>query len=270
MKTFKARCSKLNHIKVNLITDKQLKTLFDLQNKEKALTINQEGTLSELVYKRDNPELTQGTKTLCKSWLKEQVYNRKKEFSNKFTQKGNITEDNSIDFIAEQLGFGMLMKNEERFNNEYFEGEPDILPKDLVIDAKNSWDQDTFPLFEDEIPEDDYYGQLQGYMNLTGKRKAILVYVLSDTPINLIEKEAYYWCKNNGYEELDLEIYKQFIRKMTYQDIPDEDKIKVFEVLYDEKYIKEKEQGVLLCREYISELIKKRSTEKVMIAKLYR
>jgi hypothetical protein len=268
MREFKARCSKLNHIKITSITDKQLITLDDLSKKEK-LTVKQNETLIDLKYKRDNPEISQGTKTYCKKWLKEQTFKRRKEFTSKYTEKGNITEDNSIDFIADQLGFGMLIKNETFFSNEYFDGTPDVVISILVIDAKNSWDQDTFPLYETEIPEDDYYGQLQGYMNLTGKRKSLLVYILSDTPINIIEREAYFWCRDNGYEELDIEVHKEFIRKMTYNDIPNEDKIKVFEVEYDEAYIKEKELGVKLCREYIKELIDQRESEKKRIKKTY-
>ena len=56
---------------------------------------------------------------------------------------------------------------------------------------------------------------------------------------------------------------------MTYQDIPSEDKIKIFEVDYNENYIKEKELGVKLCRTYIDELIKNRELEKKRIKKTY-
>ena len=190
-------------------------------------------------------------KTYCEQWLKEQIYGRKKEFTSKQTQKGLIVEDNSIDFIAEQLKLGMLFKNEDFFENDYMQGTPDIILPDLIIDAKNSWDCFTFPLFEDGIPTDAYDWQLQGYMELTNKDKAILAYVLSDTPLNLIEKEAYWWCKNNGYEELDMEIFREFVSRMTYKNIDPKFKLKTYEIYKDEAKIKQIENRVYQCRDYI-------------------
>jgi len=258
MKKFKIRCSAINKIGITSLTEKQYERLEILTNKD-GLTEKQQTELHGLRHRLRNPKLTTGSKTYCKNWLKEQkeVFNRAKIIKSKYINKGNITEDNSIDFIAEQLGFGMLLKNEKHFSNDFIEGTPDIITKDLVIDAKNSWDHDTFPLFEDEIPEKDYSSQLQGYMCLTGRKKSKLAYVLSDTPINLIEKEAYYWCKDNGFDDLDVDIYKQFIRKMTYSDVPDHLKIKVFDLDYDQSYIDQVEKAVKLCRIYIKELIKK-------------
>ncbi len=200
--------------------------------------------------------LSQTAKTYCETWLKEQIYNRKKEFTSKYTEKGNISEDNSLDFIAEYLGYGMLMKNEEHLNNHIMTGTPDVILKDLVIDVKNSWDNFTFPLFETDIPDKSYYWQAQCYMYLTGKSNYKLIYVLSDTPVHLIEKEAYYWCKNNGFEELDIDIHKQFIRKMTYTDIEDKYKIKVFDIERNNEDIQKIEKRVLECRKYIKELSK--------------
>jgi hypothetical protein len=83
-----------------------------------------------------------------------------------------------------------------------------------------------------------------------------LIYVISDTPVNLIEKEAYYWCKDNGYDELDLDIYKQFIRKMTYQDVDSKLKIKSFDIKRNPKEIEKVIERVWQCRNYISKLLK--------------
>ena len=201
-----------------------------------------------------NEVLGQTAKTYCENWLKEQIYNSRKEFSTKHTQKGLIVEDNSIDFIAEQLGYGFLIKNEEHFENDYLTGTPDVLVNDTVIDVKNSWDCFSFPIFANEIPTKDYYYQLQGYMALTGKTKARLIYVLSDTPENLIEKEAYFWCKNNGYEDLDIDVYKRFEKNMTYKDVEPSKKIKVFEIDRDETVINAIYDRVKECRTYINNL----------------
>ena len=200
--------------------------------------------------------LSQTTKSYLEQLCKEIIYNTKYTFSSKYTDKGNIVEDNSIDFIAEQLEYGMLIKNEQYYSNDFICGTPDIITNDEVIDVKNSWDCFTFPLFSDEVPNKDYYYQLQCYMALTGLKKAKLIYVLSDTPISIIEKEAYWYCKNNGYDELDMDIYKEFEQRMTYKDVSPDAKIKVFDIEHNDDVIAEIYERVNLCRDYVKELIK--------------
>lgn len=193
--------------------------------------------------------------TYLQTWLKEQLFNRRKEFSNKYTQKGLIMEDNSIDMVADYLDLGMLMKNEQYFENDFFTGTPDVILKDFIIDVKNSWDCFTFPFFDKEVPNKGYYWQAQVYMDLVGRDSYKLIYVLSDTPENIIEKTAYYWCKDNGYEELDLDIYDKFLAKMTYPDIPIEKKIKVFDIQRNDADIEKIKERVKECRTYINQLI---------------
>jgi len=197
--------------------------------------------------------LSQTAKTYCEDWFKEQVYGRKREFTSKYTQKGNEVEDNSLDFVAEQLGYGMLIKNEEFFENDFMTGTPDIIVPDL-IDVKNSWDCFTFPLFETKIPNMDYYWQGQGYMHLTERAEFKLIYVLSDTPLHLIRKEAYWYAKNNGYEESDEDILNEFRAKMKYPDIPNNLKIKSFDIKRIDNDIKLIKQQVIKCRTYIETL----------------
>jgi predicted phage-related endonuclease len=192
--------------------------------------------------------------TYLENWVKEQIYSRRKEFTSKYTQKGNETEDYSIDIIADKMGFGMLVKNEQYFENEFLCGTPDIVLKDTIIDAKSSWDCFTFTLFETELNKN-YYWQVQGYMALTGIKKAFVCYVLNDTPMHLIQKEAFWYCKQNGYEDLDLEVFNQFIEKMTYQNIPIEYKFKSFEVEYNQADIDLIYDRVEIARNYIKTLI---------------
>lgn len=200
--------------------------------------------------------LSETAKTYCQNWVKEQLYDRQREISNKYMEKGNIVEDNSIDFISEILDLGFLIKNETYYENDHLTGTPDVILKDSVIDVKNSWDCFTFPLFDEDIKNKDYMYQLQGYMELTGRKDAKLIYILSDTPLNLIEREAYYWCKNNGYDELDMGIYKSFLEKMTYKTIDKDLKYKIFNIQKDEEIIKSINERVEMCRNYIKTLVK--------------
>ncbi len=183
-------------------------------------------------------------------WIKEQLYGRRKEFTSKYTDKGNQVEQQSIDFIADQLGYGMLFKNEQHFENEFLTGTPDIKITKKIIDAKNSWDCFTFPLFETEI-NNDYFLQGQGYMDLTDSDSYELVYCLTDTPEDLIIREAQSYCYKNNIE-LDDEILNKFIKKMTYKDIPDHLKIKVYEFKRDQEVINSIYERVKLGRDYIA------------------
>lgn len=192
--------------------------------------------------------------TYCKDWLKGQLFNRKRDISNKYTQKGNEVEDNSIDFVCEMLNLGFIAKNEQYFENDFMQGTPDIILKDEIIDVKNSWDIHTFPLFEDELPNSDYYFQAQVYMELCNKESYKVVYVLSDTPYHLIEREALYFCRNNGYEGIDDDILNDYMFKMTYADIPNHLKIKVFEIKKDNEVIEKIKQRVIECREIVENL----------------
>lgn len=191
-----------------------------------------------------------GAKTHCDKWIKGQLFDRKPSFFSKQTAKGNIVEDESIDFVADLLSIPKLEKNKIHFSDEFCQGTPDLLTSDLVIDMKNSWTWETFPILKDEVPETAYYWQLQGYMRITGTNHAKLIYTLTDTPRHLIESEARRFAYQNGYE-FDEDILSHFIKQMTYPDIDDSLKIKIFDIERDNEKIAQIEEKVIKCREYI-------------------
>lgn len=258
MKKFKIRCSAIGHITAGNVglSEAQEKARISLLIKPKGLTELEQIKLDKLTGIKNNPQLPAGAKTYCKDWLKGELFGFTKMLDNKYLDKGNIMEDESIDFIADQLDYGFLLKNEDHFSDEYSQGTPDVLYGDMVIDVKNSWDCSTFPYFESEAPNSDYYWQLQGYMSLTGKTSAKLIYCLMDTPQHLIEKEARWYCISQGYEELDMDIYNKYLANMTYGNVPDKLKIKVFDIPRNEDDIQKIKDRVIMCREYISKLLK--------------
>jgi hypothetical protein len=93
-----------------------------------------------------------------------------------------MCEDEAIDICAERFGLGILEKNMVHFNDEHFNGTPDVITDEFVIDTKCSWDYVTFLDAITSPINKDYEAQLQVYMHLTGLKKAKLVYVLLDTP----------------------------------------------------------------------------------------
>jgi hypothetical protein len=200
-------------------------------------------------------ELSETAKGYCEDWLKGKIFNRKLEFTNKYTEKGLIMEDASIDFLSEQLGLGMLFKDDQFLENDYMQGHMDISLPDYVFDVKNSWSWETFPLFETEVPTSGYFWQLQGYMELANKKAAKLIYVLSDTPQHLIEREARNYCFYNGFGDMDIEIYNEFYNKLTYQDVDPKLKLKVFDIPRDQQAIERIKIQVEKCRIYIDKLL---------------
>jgi len=205
--------------------------------------------------------LSKTTMSYVQLWVKEQLYSRKNEFTNKYVQKGLAVEDASIDFIMEMLGYPILNKNEKQFSNDFMTGTPDMILPDHLIDVKNSWDCFTFPLFETEC-EKNYWWQGQGYMELTGRDHYKVVYILSDTPENLIYREAKNYCFNNGYDELDEDVFQSFVDKMTYPDIDNSFKIKTFEFDRDQAAIDSIKDRVIACNHYAQQLIKQLKNER--------
>lgn len=108
----------------------------------------------------------------------------------KYTEKGNICEDESIE-NSSILDDEFYIKNEEFRENDYICGTCDI-NANIIIDIKNSWDIGTHPFFISEAKkktkDGGYDWQLIGYMWLYGKTKAEIHYWLNPTPEILLSK----------------------------------------------------------------------------------
>ncbi len=261
---FKIRASAIHNIMAplkNQITEAQLAKIAELEARDKALTPKMQETYDELVAKKNHiptyKDLPDGAVKYAESWVKNQLYKKSRIYlSNKFTEKGVTVEDDIIKYLNPAY-----TNNKEQFENEWITGEPDIIIKKTktLRDVKSSWDYDTFPLFEKELPNKDYYWQGLGYMDLLGYKKYFVDYVLSDTPEYLIEKE--YW-KEFGVgpeEPIQLAIakktytthYKEFRKDYLYNDTSRELRIKTFEVKYDSEAIQSIHDRVELIRELI-------------------
>ena len=175
--------------------------------------------------------LSKTTITYLQEWAKQEVYGVRKSISSKYLDKGNAVEDEAISYAAQELGWLFASKNDEYFEDDFFCGTPDVILEDTIIDIKSSWDCFTFPLFEEDIPNKDYYYQLQVYMHLTGKRKAELVYCLMNTPDEL------------AYEDV-----------FDYSNLSSKYRIKSFYIDYDEEVIEQLKEAVLNSRDYIKEI----------------
>lgn len=186
---------------------------------------------------KDELKLGATMTTHLKKWYAEQKSGVRDEIRSKYFDKGNMCEADAIDITAERLGLGILEKNLVHFNDEHFQGTPDVYTDELVIDTKCSWDYTTFLDAVTSPINKDYEAQLQVYMHLLGLKKAKLVYVMLDTPA-----EA-----NYGED-------------IFYSHLPIEQRFFAFDLEYDESMILAMQDKVLNCRAFLKKYDERIST----------
>jgi len=201
--------------------------------------------------------LSQTTKTYLQELAVQEVYGIRKEFSSRYTDKGNEVEELSIALCNDVLNLGFIYKNEEHYSNEWIAGTPDVNTNEILLDVKSSWDATTFPFFDTELKNKDYFYQLQGYMWLTEKQESLLCYCLIDTPLQIVEDEIRreHWKASLIEESLDLRAFVQ--AKHTFGHIPKEKRVKTFIIQKDDIVIESIKTRIEECREYYNDLINK-------------
>lgn len=203
---------------------------------------------------RSGKGLGETAKTYLEQWYKEYLYGRQKQFSTKYTEKGISVEDDAIQYLSEVRGI-RYRKNDLHVGDDYFIGTPDIITDDSVIDVKCSWDCFSFPLFDSELPTQDYYYQMQVYMELTGLNRAEVVYLLMDAPDSMIDREALMEARRIGLDEIEMELFDQVKARMTYSHLSDSLRVKSFQIERDGECIDRMKARVKECREYLNSII---------------
>lgn len=157
----------------------------------------------------------------CITYLKEWYAGDFEEISSKYFSKGNECENEAIEEVGYYFNIFNPQKNTENFVNDYMTGTPDLIASNMVFDTKCSWNNKTFLDSLTSSINADYYAQLQGYLHLTGLETAHLCYVLLE------------------YNEQD------------FSHIERDNKFYSIEVKLDADFIKEVEQKVIKCREWL-------------------
>lgn len=129
--------------------------------------------------------LSVGAKTAIAKQAKEFVYGFDERFSSKYTEKGLLVEDRSIELLNSVM-FSNYKKNTERKTNEWITGEADIVTADQIIDIKSSWSLATFPALAADGENKTYEWQLRAYMMLWDLDSAQIAYCLVNTPDHLV------------------------------------------------------------------------------------
>lgn len=202
---------------------------------------------------RSKTGISKTTESYLKLKHSEILFNKKKDISSKYLDKGIKQENESIKLLSEVLNLD-LEKNEIRKENGFLTGEPDIVLANKIIDIKTSWDFSTFPLYENEILNKDYYWQLQSYMELFDKDFAELVYCLVDTPFTLIEDEKRRTSWKLGFLELPEKLESAIENNLLYDHLPKEIRVKRFKIERNKEDIEKMYSKIEVCRNYMNEL----------------
>lgn len=209
--------------------------------------------------------LSKTAKTHLKSVYVREKYGRERDIVTRQMKKGLEQENLSISLLSRVLK-KVFQKNEERLNNDFVSGLPDIYEGEsiknatAIYDVKSSFDFFTFIANVGEPLDKDYYYQLQGYMFLSGAQVAYIAYCLVDCPQWMIEGEKYKLLKTMNVISDEspefLEAAAKVDRAMTFEDVKKEDRVLIFTVNRDEEVIEKIGQKVSKAREYLVELEK--------------
>lgn len=229
--------------------------------------------------KREGKEIAQGTLTHLVDCFVSWKYSRKEEVDSKVLEKGNLREEDSITLVS-LVHKKFYKKNSTRLSNQFITGEWDLdigEPIEETLDTKTSWSAHTFFRAKQKGLEEDYEWQGHGYMWLTGAKKHSVCYCLVNGTAQSIndEKRKLAWkyapdpetnpdyikrCKQIEINHIfDLFSFKEENPGFDFHndlsewkyDIPMKDRLKVFTFNRDEEKIKQIEERVIRCREWI-------------------
>jgi len=250
--------------KFDALTDrlKEMKT----GQKIKAKIAAWDDKIAELEPTKDEDPLPQTAKSYLKkyyAYLKYGKWSVSLDKGNKYTNKGKLAEEESITLLS-RLDKIFLKKNEERLENEFLTGIPDIIVRDgelkvvYIYDAKTSWDVETFFDNLDKDLNPLYWWQIQGYFALTGCDIGEVSYCLVNTPESLLEGEKYALLRRFDVvteEAPEFKVaYQELLNNATFDDIPIERRRLKFIVERDEEAIQKIYKRIEKCREYLTYL----------------
>lgn len=204
-------------------------------------------------------------KELLKIYSQE-VYGRKKDITTKQMDKGIQVEDFSILLFSKVTG-EFYFKNEERLQNEWFSGHPDIFKGDNILncealyDIKSSWELDSFLPKLLEAPDKGYIAQLNCYYSLSGANTGGIVYCLTSAPINILEseKKSLLWKMNvaTEYAPEYLQAVEELEKLMMFDDIPEKERVIIIPVDRDEELIQKMKDKVPVLRQWLQDFHEK-------------
>lgn len=198
--------------------------------------------LNELKPIKDKVQLSDSAKTHLCDLYTAMKYNRHEDIKSKYLEKGLHSEEDAITLYS-LVTNEMYHKNTERRENEWITGEMDFPSEDEAInDTKVNWSIFQFTRVVAKPLKPLYKWQGKGYMWLWEREKCRIIYCLINTPKHLIEieKKRFLYDFIGTQDDLDT-AYLEIERLHTYDDIPNEERVRIFMIerdIVDEEIIK--------------------------------
>lgn len=186
-------------------------------------------------------------------WLRNE-YGYSEEVITDEMLKGLQCEQDGMKLVQQVLGGQFRMKHRDFLENDWITGTPDIVLPDWIEDIKTSFTVKTF--FQAELVKA-YEWQMRGYMWLTGKSKARVIYCLVSTPDSIVtelKKRVYFRFNCDEENEDYVRISKRIDKNHSVEHIPAEQRVKVFEVYHDDAKIEELKARIEQGRNYYKTL----------------
>lgn len=189
-----------------------------------------------------------------------EIWGIEKDIVTPAMRKGTEAEESGLDLLSE-VDNKFYAKNEERKDNLYITGHPDIVTEDEIIDLKLSFDALTFLPKIIEPLDKVYEYQVQGYMWLFNKKKARVSYGLVDTPDNIIQGEKYRLLRSMDVTSEESPAFIEAARKlesnMKFGHLPPQLRVINFYVDRDEEIITKIPGKVIKAREFLLDIYSK-------------
>jgi len=194
-----------------------------------------------------------GKSILDAIWLKE-TWGIKSIVYTDAMEKGILKEPDSIALYRKVFQI-FTTKNVERKKNKYLSGEADILRRLKVVDIKTCRDAGSYISKDAKKAESDHLFQLVGYAMLYNKKKGQIAYTLLSNSEEMIqsEYEKSKWKLRIFDDETPeaMELYEQVQRNNIYEDIPEKQRIKVYDFDINSSMIERVELTVINARAYL-------------------
>lgn len=205
------------------LTNNQNETLLNYSERDKGLgkplTELQKKDFISLQYKYNESQvykLTESQKKNLRQVVFQEKYKRKFRSTNKYFDKGILTEKEARDMLSDLMGEA-LIKDEERRSNNYVNGLRDVKHNEYIIDLKNAFSLESYAniVEESENEKEGYLYQMDSYMDLWNLKTSLICHTLVDTPPHLLELDFRMVLKNQRYfNEITKELTESGIEAM--------------------------------------------------------
>jgi len=214
-----------------------------------------------MVTAKGGEVLSVGAKTYLNEIYEDSIFGEAPEVDTIEMQKGNLLESDAIRLLSKaRNNFYQKHPEDKKLENEYIQGHPDILDvsDQEVIDIKIPFRVRKWFRYTEKDALDNYYWQLLSYMWMAGYQKATIAVCAMPTPDDLIQrdaqKEGFSYKANELSPEKFEEEYQKFLNLHNFAVIQEKDRIKFFNVPYNQEDIDRIISKVESAREYLMQL----------------